>query len=520
MNQPIALTDFYKTDHRRQYPDNTEVVYSNLTPRGSRIDGIDEVVVFGVQYFCKEYLIKQFNDNFFSQPVETVLSKYKRRLDNALGKGAVDVGHIRALHDLGYLPIEIKAMAEGSKCPMRVPLLTIKNTLPEFFWVTNFLETLLSTSLWGPITSATIANAYRVILDEYADKTSDMPEFVGWQGHDFSMRGMMGVEAACMSGAGHLLSFTGTDTVPAIDFLEEYYNADSDKELIGGSVPATEHSVMCVGGIEDEIGTFRRLITETYPSGIVSIVSDTWDFWKVMSEYLPELKDEIMARDGKVVIRPDSGDPVDIICGKGSEPGAIESLWDTFGGTVNSKGYKQLDPHVGLIYGDSITLDRCKQICERLAKKGFASTNIVLGIGSYTYQYNTRDTFGFAVKATYAEVDGQPINIWKDPKTDDGLKKSAKGLLCVDNAKNLIEEVSPEEAETGLLRTVFKDGEIAETTLADIRTRLGAVKLCTRELWYKNKLADPSFITGSSIRYLIGCIRTVQRQIRLLEIQL
>lgn len=488
MIQPIAFSDFYKTDHRRQYPPNTEFVYSNLTPRGSRMPGVDKVVVFGIQYFIKEYLIKKFNEGFFRIPKDQAVSAYRRRLDNALGAGAVTMEHIEALWDLHYLPIEIKALEEGTLCPMRVPVLTIQNTHKDYFWVTNFLETLLAACVWGPITSATIAHTYRKMLDDFATETSDEPEFVQWQGHDFSMRGMMGIEASCMSGAAHLLSFTGTDTIPAIDFLEEYYNANSDKELIGGSVPATEHSVMCVGGNEDEIGTFKRLITETYPSGIVSIVSDTWDFWKVMREYLPTLKDEIMARDGRVVIRPDSGDPVKIILGckhtagdditqAPKRVGAIEQLWKTFGGTINSKGFKQLDPHVGLIYGDSITVERCRNICDGLKQLGFASTNIVFGIGSYTYQYNTRDTFGFAVKATYAVVDGHPLSIWKDPKTDDGLKTSAKGLLLVDNGLNLIQEVSPEESETGLLKTVFRDGHLLkETTLADIREKLSNYK--------------------------------------------
>ena len=473
MIQPIAFSDFYKTDHRRQYPEGTELVYSNLTPRGSRIDGINAVVVFGVQYFIKEYLIKRFYNGFFNLPKDQVVAAYRRRLDNALGKNAVSMKHIEALHDLGYLPIEIKSMDEGTLCPMRIPLLTIQNTHPDFFWVTNFLETLLASVLWGPITSATIAYTYRKILSSYAAETSDIPEFVYWQGHDFSMRGLMGIEASCMSGGAHLLSFTGTDTIPAIDFLEEYYCANSDKELIGGSVPATEHSVMSVGGIKDEIGTFRRLITETYPSGIVSIVSDTWDFWKVIHQYLPRLKPEIIKRDGKVVIRPDSGDPIKIICGTESKAGAIECLWDTFGGTVNSKGYKQLDPHIGLIYGDSITLERCKVICGSLKKLGFASTNIVLGIGSYTYQYNTRDTFGFAVKATYAVVNGKPINIWKDPRTDSGLKKSAKGLLMVTKNMELRECVSTEDEKRGLLIPVFRNGTfLREQTLSGIRKRI------------------------------------------------
>jgi len=480
---PLMYSDFYKTDHRRQYPDGTEVVYSNWTPRGSRIPGIDKVVVFGIQYFIKEYLVEQFNAGFFDRDRAEVVSEYKRRLDTSLGQNAVPVEHIEALHDLGYLPVEIKSLDEGTECPMRVPILTIKNTLPEFFWVTNFLETLLSAVLWGPMTSATIAKKYRGILDRYASETSDMPDFVDWQGHDFSMRGMLGIDAAAISGAAHLLSFTGTDTIPAIDFLERYYFADADRELIGGSVPATEHSVMCLGGLEDEIGTFEDLIFEVYPKGIVSVVSDTWDFWKVLTEYLPKLKDRILARDGKVVIRPDSGDPTAIICGDTTAPdgsveskGAVQLLWEVFGGTINSKGYKQLDEHIGLIYGDAITIDRCEEICDSLKQQGFASTNVVFGIGSFTYQYNTRDTFGFAMKATYGEVNGEPRNIFKDPKTDNGLKKSAKGLLLVSKEEGelvLRDEVAVADECKGELREVFKDGFITRsTTLGEIRNVL------------------------------------------------
>lgn len=475
----ILLKDFYKTDHRRQYPEGTEEVYSNLTPRGSRIDGVDKVVVFGIQYFIKEYLIEQFNRNFFHLPKDAAISYFKRRMDTSLGPGAVATEHMEALHDLGYLPIEIRALPEGSLCPMRVPLLTIKNTKPEFFWLTNDLETLLSCVLWHPITSATIAFEYRKLLSKYAAKTSDIPDFVPWQGHDFSMRGQTSIEAAMASGAAHMLSFTGTDTIPAIDFLEYYYGANSGEELIGGSVPATEHSVMCLGGSETETETFKRLITKVYPKGIVSIVSDTWDYWKVIGEVLPSLKETIMARDGKVVIRPDSGDPVDILCGDPNSfntlswKGTVEALWDLFGGTINSKGFKQLDSHIGVIYGDSITLERCKAICQRLAAKGFASTNCVFGIGSYTYQYVTRDTFGFAMKATHGIINGVEADIFKDPKTDTGLKKSAKGYLRVNGDYTLSEGVSKEEANGGLLQLVFADGKMYnETKLFDIRNRL------------------------------------------------
>ena len=479
---PLLLTDGYKVDHRRQYPDQTTLVYSNWTPRKSRIEGLDEVVFFGLQYFIKKYIIHDFDAYFFKQPKEEVVKKYARRINNYLGENQVGTKHIEDLHDLGYIPMVFKALPEGASVPLRVPMFTMYNTIPEFFWLTNYFETLLSAVIWLPCNSATIAREYRKVLDKYADETSSVPDFVNWQGHDFSMRGMGGIEAAVTSAAGHLLSFTGSDTIPAIDFFEEYYNANSDTELIAGSVAATEHSVMCMGTTEGECETFKRLITEVYPKGIVSIVSDTWDLWKVLTDYLPKLKEDIIAREGKVVIRPDSGDPVDIICGnpngktENEKKGVIELLWDVFGGSVNEKGYKELVPQIGAIYGDSITVARATQIGERLKEKGFASTNVVLGIGSFTYQYNTRDTFGFAMKATYGEVDGEGRAIFKDPITDDGTKKSAKGLMkidLVDGVYHLTDNVSWQEEKQGELKEVFRDGKLLiDQTLTEIRARV------------------------------------------------
>ena len=479
------LIDFYKADHRRQYPEGTELVYSNFTPRKSRLADNDRLVFFGLQYFVKEYLVKQWNEGFFAQPKEKVVAEYKRRMDNALGKDSVPVNHVAELHDLGYLPLVVKGLPEGTVVSPKIPVVTVYNTKPEFFWLTNYLESLMSAILWKPCTSATTALQYRKIFQQYARETvggRDL-DFVYWQGHDFSFRGMSGIEDACISSAGHLLSFYGTDTVPAIDFHEQYYNADSDKELVGGSVPATEHSVMCMGTKDNEIGTFERLISELYPAGIVSIVSDTWDFWQVITEYLPQLKPQILARDGKVVIRPDSGDPVKIIVGDpeaapGSPEfkGAIECMWEVFGGTTTEQGFKLLDSHIGLIYGDSITIERQKAILGGLKAKGFASFNVVLGIGSYTYEYVTRDTYGFAMKATYGEVNGEPRNIFKDPKTDDGTKKSAKGLLAVHEVNGelqLKDQCSWEEEKQGLLQAVFIDGKVVnEQSLSAIRVKV------------------------------------------------
>ena len=493
---PLFLTDGYKTGHHQQYPKGTTLVYSNFTPRSNRYapKGCDHVVSFGQQMVMKQ-IHEAFQKDFFSQPKEVVCGQMREELSMYLGMD-YDVTHFEKLHDLGYLPIIVKALPEGTMVPIKVPVLTIYNTHPDFYWLTNYLETVLSNLLWKPMTSATIAHQYRKVLTGWMRKTD--PEnawFIDWQGHDFSMRGMDSAEAVISSGLGHLTSFSGSDSLPAIYGARKYYGAEG---FVAGSVPATEHSVMCSGGKEDEVETFRRLL-ETYPKGILSVVSDTWDLWKVCTEHVVTLKEEILARDGKLVIRPDSGDPVDILCGKIKDDfsiitptkeeskGVIELLWDVFGGTVNAQGYKVLDPHIGAIYGDSITIDRANEICSRLAVKGFASTNVVLGIGSFTYQYNTRDTFGFAMKATYVEIihpaeSGSPASategreIFKDPITDDGTKKSATGLLCVeehDGKIGLYDKVGWATEKTGLLQDIYLNGEFHNTTdLATIRQRV------------------------------------------------
>jgi len=555
---PIYACDFYKVGHKFQYPEGTEEIYSNFTPRSGRLFHGDQsqVVNFGIQGFIKQWLIEMFNEQFFAKNVDDVVSEYKSFVDIALGCD-FDPSHIRALHNLGYLPLEIKSLPEGSVVPVKVPVLTVRNTLPEFFWLPNYIETLLSAELWKPITSATIAFNYRKILQKYAIETGSPLDFILWQGHDFSFRGLSGAIDAATSGAGHLPSFLGTDTIPAILYVNKYYNGN--KTFVGGSVPATEHSVMCAGGKENEIDTFRRIL-KTYPTGVVSIVSDTWDFWNVVGDdtsLAAQLKEEILNRQpnavglAKTVFRPDSGDPADILCGvviqnatdiedaaeilresdewedgedygpdqltslfridgkvfevtvtpwwnrhdkrfyyidgwqetKSKEvqltpeqKGAVECLWDIFGGTVTSEGYKVLDQYVGLIYGDSITLERAEQILQRLKDKGFASCNVVFGIGSFTYQYNTRDTFGMAMKATHAVVNGENRELFKDPATDSGTKKSAKGYLRVgkeDGKYVLYDQQTREQEKSGELKTVFLDGKILnETSIDEIRTRI------------------------------------------------
>ncbi len=501
---PILLSDSYKQFHFPMYPEFMTKLVSNMTARSFKRMGCEKSAWFGLQFYLKKYLIDQWNELFFNVPLEDVLKEYKR-FHKHFSFCDINTSHIEKLHKLGYMPLEIMALPEGSLVKERVPYYIIFNTHPDHAWLVNFLETQMSTVIWDLTTIATIGTGYRSILEKYAMQTTNTKEFVQWQGHDFSMRGRSSIESSCNQ-AGWLLSFTGTDTIPAVLMLEKFYNANMEEELIGSSVPASEHSVMTSYGKEDEIVAFERLLNQ-FPTGILSVVSDSFDLWKVCTEYLPTLKDRILARDGKLVIRPDSGDPVDIICGLNSDPktsnnvmdyeecgksykdayskqqhkGVIELLWETFGGTevkgADGNMYKVLDSHIGCIYGDSITMERSIQICERLKKKGFASTNVVLGIGSYTMNLNTRDSLGIAVKSTYCEVGGECREIFKDPITDSGEKKSAKGLTAVFKDEKgdfyLKDQATWDEVMNCELKSVFKDGKLlVDWTLAQVRENI------------------------------------------------
>lgn len=525
--ETILFTDGYKLDHRRQYPDGTQYVYSNWTPRTCKFypEASEGAVVFGLQYLFQKYFVEDFKTHFFDIEKEKAVNDFKHRVDVFLGPNNVGKEHIADLWELGYLPIEICALPEGSICPIGVPAMTIVNTDPKFFWITNYLETLISTTLWMPMTSATTARLFKKRLIKHLKTTgvemSDIDR--SFLCHDFSMRGMPGVEASILSGLGHLTSFVGSETIPANEAAETYYDIDSSKELISSTVPATEHSVMCAGGFDDEFETFKRLITEVYPEGFVSIVSDTWDFWKVITNYMPKLRETIMNRNGRVVIRPDSGDPVDIIAGLPKDKvvkyrdeyyyfpnldvpedekkisrwmrrddidslapyrvsyeqikGAYECLMDTFGFMLNDAGYKIMDSHIGMIYGDSITLERQNEIYNRLEAKGIAATNLVLGIGSYSYTYRTRDSLGFAMKATWCQINDEPKEIFKCPKTDSGFKKSLKGLIKIvkdENGKYVALDQQPKEAlKDSELKPVFRDGKFLKRfTLTEIRNNV------------------------------------------------
>jgi len=494
MFRPNALyfSDGYKIGHKRMLAKGTVRLYGTDIPRSLKRapKGVKKIFSFG-QRLTWKWLRDEFNENFFKLPFDEAM-QFGKDMSIYLGMDYDDT-HFGELHKLGYLPIRVKALPEGIETPANIPHMTFINTIDGFAWLTLYLETIISALSWKPSTSATIALQYRRNVVQWVMKTDPANAWlIPFMCHDFSARGLDPWNMMS-SGLGHATSFMGSDSIIVIPAARYFYNEPKDQTAIY-SVNASEHSVSTT-----KIFTVgeQQMIADwliDFPKGILSIVSDTFDLWKLITEYLPANKSAIMARDGKLVIRPDSGDPVDIICGLNTKPnyipfgnhpevkGVIELLWDIFGGTINEQGFKVLDPHIGAIYGDSITLDRQIEIYERLAAKGFATTNIVLGVGSYTYQMNTRDTLGYAIKGAWFETidengERKAFNIFKDPITDDGTKKSLKGLCAVHQDENgeyyVQTECTPEQENGGILEVIFEDGQLYnETTLTAIREKV------------------------------------------------
>lgn len=546
----LFYTDGYKIGHKEMLAERTTRLYGTWIPRSVKHapNGVNKIVSFGQQLVVK-WLHHEFQENFFNaieyeyetayfeedgrpyqKPTGKVLSRGKETAikftkDMCLYLGLEFNGkHFEDLWDLGYLPIEIQSLPEGIETNPNIPHMTFINTVDGFGWLTLYLETIISSLAWKPATSATIALYYRRQCTEWVMKTDpDNAWLIPYLCHDFSARGLNPHDMIA-SGLGHATSFRGSDTLSVIPAARYYYNEPEDEVCIN-SVNASEHSVsttkiFTVGERQMIIDWLKKL-----PNGVFSMVCDTFSTWEFI-EFLrdPEIRELIINRNGKLVVRPDSGDPVDIICGstkpvtllndtahdvwyqgkyyedrggrrefahvekkietiKPSEKGVIELLWDIFGGTINAQGYKVLDPRIGAIYGDSINTERQYQIYKRLEAKGFAVTNVVLGVGSFTYQFNTRDTFGFAAKGAWFEVEEDSVkkgySIYKDPVTDDGTKKSLKGFQYVeyntDGEYEVISEVSEEKAysESNILRTIYKNGEFFnQTTLSEVREKL------------------------------------------------
>lgn len=518
----LLLKDFYKAVHSEMIPKNLIKSVSYFTPRSSRIKIWDQVVNFGLQAFCKTYLIDYFNKNFFERPKKEVVKEYRKYMEDTLGVGVCDFTKIEKLHDLGYLPIEVVALPEGMLVDIHVPMFGITNTHPDFAWLGQALESLISAELWYPMVCATVGHTYRQIVDKWYSKTCDdnVPRRRALGNFDF--RGDQGLDAALKAGSAWCLSFVNTATVPVIPYLEKNYNCNSSIEEVGFGAVSTEHFVMCSNSAIDTLNNpdyeyadidpyrerifLKKLLTELYPNTSFSCVCDSYDYWNVVENILPTLKDEILNHNGCLLVRGDSGDCVKVVTE------TVFKLWDIFGGTVNSKGYKVLNPHVKALYGDSITIQRADKIYSILEQNGFAAQNVSLGVGSfsmhcieevvekdlgldYTLKETvlspfTRDTFSMAIKAVYGEFlneDGSvtKLSVFKDPKTDresggGNFKKSQKGCCSViwrdkwTKRLTYIDGLTWDESmQNTLMETVFKDGNmVKEESLAKIRSRL------------------------------------------------
>ena len=478
----MLMMDFYKSIHQDLVPEGMTKSMSYFTPRMSRVKRWDKVVMFGLQMFIKTWLIDYFNENFFDLPEEDVITEYERVLDNTLGKGVYTSFRVRNLHKLGYLPIEIVALPEGTLVPMHTAMFGITNTHPDFAYLPQALESLISAEMWYPMICATVGHTYREIVNKYYDLTCEDVAPRKRALGNFDFRGDMGLDASLKAASGWCLSFVNSATVPVIPFLEDMYNCDCAKEEVAFGAVSTEHFIMCsnfaVDG--DEKVLLHKLLTQYYPHTSFSCVLDSYDYWHIINDILIELKDDILNHDGCMLMRGDSGDCVEVVTK------TVFKLWELFGGTINSKGYKVLDPHVKTLYGDSITVESCERIYQILMKNGFACSNVSLGIGSFSMHCIeedgqlkpfTRDTFSSCIKACYCEVNGKEIPVFKDPK-DGKFKKSQRGLVHVHYDEN--KELTYEDGyttstipEDNLLKPIFRDGILLqEDTLNDIRQRL------------------------------------------------
>ena len=475
----LLLSDTYKQVHDRMYPDGLTQLVSYWTPRKSMFKHIDRMVFFGLQEFISKYLVEAFNE-FFNTDWSIVGMEYVAYMDTQIGCKNYDIQKIHDLHELGYVPLHIRALPEGTLVDMGVPCIEIINTHPDFAWLVQWIECILQVELWKMCCHATIGHEYFKVAKYYYDKTTDGadPEMAM---ADFGMRGMSCLDEAVRASASWLLSFNKTSTIPALKYLDYYYDREKCEEKIGIGAVSTEHSVMganyAVDG--DEITFIKKLLTELYPDTSFSMVSDTYDYWNLVDNLLPQCREEIMNHNGKLLIRPDSGDIVEI------SVKTVQKLWDMFGGSVNKKGYKELDPHIGIIYGDGCTLDRVKEIWRHLEELGFAANCITFGVGAFCFTalnedgkmvVLTRDTFGIAMKATYGVINGKEYFIYKDPKTDtDHLKKSHKGCCRVyrEDGRLKCEDELYGLSDDTLLQTVFYEGHVMKReTIEDIRKRL------------------------------------------------
>jgi nicotinamide phosphoribosyltransferase len=455
----VIDTDSYKASHFLQYPPNTTLVHSYLESRGSERN-YAETVFFGLQYLLKRYFVEPFTKKDVLEANEVI---------TAHGEPFNLEGWLRLVEKHGgKLPLRVRAVAEGSIVPTRNALMTVENTDGEFFWVTSWFESQLM-RLWYPITVSTQSYYIKRDVYQFLEETADDPAAeIGFKVHDFGSRGVSSQETAAIGGAAHLVNFMGTDTMSSLLIHRNFYNT----EMAGFSIPAAEHSTITSWGRENEIEAYRNMLRQfARPGALVAVVSDSWNIYNAVEKIWGEqLKQEVIDSGATVVIRPDSGEPVEVV-GK-----VAEILSEKFGTTVNSKGYKVLK-NVRIIQGDGVNPVSIHDICQNLKDKGFSTSNIAFGIGGALLQKIDRDTMKFAYKCSAIVRDGKLVDVYKEPITDSG-KSSKKGRLDLIRDENgeyktvQLQAIEQIAAENSAMRTVFENGQVlVDDNLDAIRRR-------------------------------------------------
>ena len=456
-NRITTLTDSYKFTHHFQYPSDTQKVYSYFEARTGAL--YNKTLFFGLQYYLKEYLAGKVVTR---ENIEYAAKLSKAHFCNDTYFNRAMWEHILNVHD-GRLPVEIKAVPEGTPVQISNALMTICNTDDKCYPLTNHLETILS-QIWAGSTVATLSYEVYKLIEHYRNMTGST-DFIRFGLHDFGFRGVSSVESAGVEGAGHLINFMGTDTVKAMEVAEEYYSAPLDG--LAYSVAATEHSVMTARGEEGEEQVFSELL-DKYPTGILSVVIDSYNYKRFVNQYALKFKDRIIARDGKLVFRPDSGDPQSVTLD------VLEGLTKVFGSTKNAKGYMELNPKVGMLWGDGIDYQGIRGILFTMSNNGYSTNNIVFGMGGGLLQKINRDTQRFAFKSSAQKRDGTWHDIYKNPL--DSTKVSKKGILALEkDEEGHYRTVNVKDAKVqDELVTVFKDGVITkEYTFDEVRKNSG-----------------------------------------------
>jgi len=452
----ILLTDSYKLSHYKQYPKGTENVFSYFESRvGAKIP---YTVFFGLQYFLRKYLQGRVVTPEKIAQAESIANMHMGSATGTFNREGWE--YIEKRHN-GFLPIRIKAVPEGTKVPTSNVMLTIETTDPKCYWLVNYLETLL-VQVWYPCTVATISHSVREIIREGLEESGDVAG-LPFKLHDFGFRGVSSVESAGIGGLAHLVNFQGTDTLAALSCGIDYY----DSGVCGFSIPASEHSTITSWGKDGEVDAFRNMLTQ-YPTGLVACVSDSFDIDNACTElWGNQLKDEVLNRDGILVVRPDSGAIVTMVMN------VLRRLQAAFGSYVNDKGFNVLNDKVRVIQGDGCTPRTIQRVVDAMLSAGWSIDNIAFGMGGGLLQKVDRDTQSFAFKCSSVVVNGEERDVYKQPKSDPA-KNSKRGRLALVQNGNGFETI--QESELGgrlnLLRTVFERGEITQLdTLDNIRRR-------------------------------------------------